>query len=191
MDLEQVKLSRRNFLKLVGAVAAGAAVPALHLPVEGPAQYNDLAGLTGGIAPRTRFLHPHLAMVGGEFVTTSLVVDHSAQGTGSLRLWWSGEEEVEFGWWADYWEIDEGALGQPVVPTVAMPETVGKFTSKGPDIVTVDDLGQLEMLPGKLLNISLCVPNVAEPCRFESHNGLDGWNVGGTMIHGLGLSYDA
>ena len=191
MDLEAVQLTRRNFLKLVGAAAAGAAVPALHLPVEGPAQYNDLAGLTGGSAPRTRFLHPSLAMVGGEFVTATIVVDHSARGPGTLRLWWTGAGEAEFGWWADYWEINEGALGQAVSPIVAMPETVGKFQALGPDIVNRDDLGQLEMLPGKLLNISLYAPWMAEPCRWESHGGLDGWNVGGKMIHGLELQYEA
>ena len=182
MDLEQVQLSRRNFLKLVSAAAAGAAVPALRLPVEGPAQYNDLAGLTGGIAPRTRFLHPYLAMVGGEFVTTSLVVDHSAQGPGSLRLFWTGEGEVEFGWWADYWSVQEDELLQAVTPTVAVPETVGKFTSLGHDAVTRSDLGQLEMLPGKLLNISLCMPDSAAPWKVEP---------GEVLIHGLELSYDA
>ncbi len=191
MDLEAVQLTRRNFLKLVGAAAAGAAVPALHLPVEGPAQYNDLAGLTGGVATRTRFLRPELAMVGGEFVTATLVVDHSAQGDGDLRLWWTGDGEAEFGWWADYWEIDEDALDQAVTPMVAMPETVGKFQALGPDIVNRDGLGQLEMLPGKVLNISLYAPWAAEPCRWEGHAGLDGWGVGGKMIHGLELQYEA
>ena len=182
MDLEAVQLTRRNFLKLVGAAAAGAAVPALHLPVEGPAQYNDLAGLTGDLATRTRFLHPHLAMVGGEFVTATLVVDHSAQGTGTLRLWWTGEGDAEFGWWADYWEIHEGALGRAVSPTVAMPETVGKFQAMGPDMVTRNDLGQLEMLPGKMLNISLYAPDVAAPWKVEPSE---------ILIHGLELTYDA
>ena len=182
MDLEAVQLTRRNFLKLVTAAAAGAAVPALHLPVEGPAQYNDLAGLTGGLATRTRFLHPHLPMMGGEFVTATMIVDHNARGTGSLRLFWTGEGDAEFGWWADYWEIDEDNLKQAVTPVVAMPEMVGKFQALGPEIINRDDLGQLEMLRGKLLNISLYAPDVAAPWKVEP---------GEILIHGMELTYDA
>jgi len=182
MDLEDVKLSRRNFLKLAGIAAAGAAVPGLYLSVEAPRQYNDLAGLTGGTAPRTLFMQPYMPTMGGDVVTATIVVDHSAQGDGDLNLIWSGLAEAEFGWWADYWEIQEKCLLAPVAPVVAIPETVARFPSAGLDRVTRSELGQLEMMPGRLLNISLCMPDSAAPWKVEP---------GGVMIHGLDLAYDA
>jgi len=183
MDLDQIKLSRRNFLKLLSAAAAGAAVPALHMPVEGPVQYNDLAGLTGGIAPRTRFMQPHLAIMEGSILSTTMMVDHSAQGDGALRLFWTGtSEEAEFGWWADYLEMHVGPMGKWVSGKPAIPETVRRLQSWGPDAVTRSDLGRLKMLPGELLNLNLYAPDVAAPWNTVERE---------LLIHGLELTYEA
>lgn len=192
MDLEDVKISRRNFLKLLGAATAGVVgIHAIRMDVEGPVCYHDLAGLTGAIAPRTRWFHPHWAVVNDSILSTSLIVDHSAAGDGELGLFWTGPGEQEFGWWADYLQLIEGPEGKWVDGRLAIPETVGRFQGLGSDIVTRSELGSLKMVPGELLNINLYAPVVTAPWRFQFGEGPEGWGDGEVTIHGLQLAYQA
>ncbi|HUW11433.1 MAG TPA: twin-arginine translocation signal domain-containing protein [Anaerolineae bacterium] len=181
MNLDELKTTRRTFLKLVGAAVAGAAVPGLHLFVEGPALHHDFI-IKELLQQRTMFQRPEYFMVGESVLTSTVILPHKAQGTGALRLFWSGEGEAEFGWWADYLELHEGPMGQQLSPKVAIPETVGKFQSWGPDVVTMDELDQLEILPGAMLSMNLYAPDVAAPWKVETDRPL---------IHGLELTYEA
>ena len=174
MNLDELKLTRRNFLKMLGVGAAGVAVPGLTIkqptmPCVPPLETQFF----------TEFLpmHPAWRMISESILGTALILPHNAQGVGTMRLLWTGEGDAEFGWWADWLTFDRGQT----VECEAVPPTISTFSSSGPEVVTMSDLSTIDMHPGEMLNINLCSPNPCSPFKVLP---------GGQRIHGLELNYE-
>ena len=176
MNLDELKLTRRNFLKLLGVGAAGAAVPGLDLLVKQPTMPCIPPMETQSF---TEFLpmHPAWRMIRESILGTALILPHNAQGIGTMRLFWTGEGEAEFGWWADWLTFDRGQA----IEREAIPPTICTFPSSGLEAVTRSDLGTIDMRPGEMLNINLCSPDPSSPFKVLP---------GGQQIYGLELNYE-
>lgn len=176
MDLDELKLTRRTFLKFVGAAIAGVAVPGFDLQVQAPVVTHDFY-----LPPpreRFQFLTPSWIMKGG-LLSVAMQVPHDAVGDGRLQLLWMGEADREFGWWADYLEMHVGRRGEIVSPKVVLPETIGVLETGGAGIVNRSDLGKMVLLPGEVLVMALWAPSA-----------YSAWDFGETETQVLGLRLD-
>ena len=199
MNLDELRLTRRNFLKLIGATAAGTMVPGLALPIEQPAV--PCVPL-GGIKSYTNFLrmHPAWRMIQDSILGTALILPYDVRGEGILRLFWTSEEDVEFGWWADWLTFDRGQT----LEAEAIPPTIGHLKTLGLDSVTKSKIGTLDMRPGEMLNLNLCSPNplsgITMPKKgyAERPGGIYGSEprrkmptMAGVHVHGMEITYEA
>jgi len=158
---------------MLGAAAAGAAVPGLNLEVEQPTYTQPM--FVDQPARQHQLFLPCWSLVEGDGVLScSLLVPPTAQGKGEVQLFWTGEHNAEIGWWSDYLELERESLSA----WLAFPETVVKLKDADPAIVNKDILGQVEMRPEQLLMIAMYVPY---PWGIESP----------LAIHGLQIDYEA
>jgi hypothetical protein len=181
MLLDEVKTTRRDFLKLIGAAVAGAYVPGLNLSVDAPAYKQPLVKEPEWLKQRHIF-SPYWSMAGdGGVLSAAVHVPPTAQGNGELSLFWTSEDDVEVGWWADYLEMHIRGGDKMVSPRMAYPETVTALKTDGGQFVNKNVLGEIVMVPNEVLMIALMVPHGAP------------WDVreGPVMVHGLNLDFEA
>lgn len=178
MNLDELRLTRRNFLKAMGLTAVGVMVPQLATPkLTVPVEQAPMPCVpSAGIQSFTHFspMHPAWRMLSEPVMGTAIMIPYNAQGMGNLRLFWTAEGDAEFGWWGDYVESD-GTVEE------AIPATVGTFPSLGLDAVTRTEIAQVAMIPDKLFAFNLCSPQPNSPFKVVR---------GGQQIHGLELSYE-
>jgi len=157
--MNSLRLTRREFLKLIGLTTTGAATgwkPRVEiLPYESPVLVDQAARQRTLFASDLQF-----ANVGDGLLSYMFMAPQDTQGEVDLTLLWTGKSR-EFGWWVD--RLDWHQLGEDLGrcdPFAALPMTLRELQSEGPDLVNRDPLGSFPVKPSGLYSIGLYTPHL-------------------------------
>lgn len=187
MTLEEIRLTRRSFLKSVAALAAGAMVPGLNLTIEKAAYTAPI--FVESVPHQQRFTYrPHWQFTEvGDVLAMSVQMSATARNEAEAMLLWTCDEDVTMGWWADWLELHENRNGQQLVDEqVALPETVGTLKTKNGGVLNRDSLGVFPVKPGGLLMMGLCSPNVNSPHVYTANSV----RMSFAEVYGIELRYE-